>query len=286
MKIKLAFALVFCLGNLNLFAADLSGSGNNEPGRHDEDGIFYAAEKQNLLKNGDFENGTSFWTLGKYNGGTATFYSDSIDNPFSGNQAKIQSFGSFTKDFMDIQLFSFLEITQNTIYHISFKASVRNECLISASIGNGIDTFFEEKMLLRPEQIHYGPFVFKGNADEAFSFFALNLGRTNSTVCFDDIVITADNTEKQFNNIIANSGINIETLSNSKELYIHLPTNAKTDYPIVFIDEQGKTVGTSRILEGSQELLLNLKNTLKTGAYTMKVFTPEKTIAYNLQIAK
>jgi hypothetical protein len=286
MKIKLAFLFLIYLSNLNLFATDPSESGNKNTLQYDENSIFYAAEKINLLKNGDFENGTSYWTLGKYNGGTATFYTDSIDNPFPGNLAKIQSSGSFTKDYKDIQLFSFLEITQNTIYHITFKASVSSECLISASFGNGIDTFFEEKLLLRPEETLYGPLVFKGNADEAFSFFALNLGRTNSTISFDDIVITADNTEKQFNNILANSGINIETLSKSKELYIHLPTNAKTDYPIVFIDEQGKTVGTSRIQEGSQELLLNLQNTLKTGAYTMKVFTPDKTIAYNLQIAK
>lgn len=286
MKIKLAFLIVFLLTNLNLFATEPSESGNKPVNHYNEDGIFYAAEKQNLLKNGDFEIGTSYWTLGKYNGGTATFYTDSIDNPFTGNQAKIQSSGSFTKDYMDIQLFSFLGITKNTIYHITFKASVSSECLISASFGNGIDTFFEEKMLLRPEETNYGPFVFKGNVDEEFSFFSFNLGRTNSTISFDDIVITADNTEKQFSDILANSGINIETLSNGKELYIHLPTSAKIDYPIIFINEQHKTVGTSRIREGSQELFLNLQNNLKTGTYTMKVFTPEKMLAYNFQILR
>jgi hypothetical protein len=285
MRIKLAFLIVILFTITNLFATDPSEAGNKRINQYDEDGIFYAAEKQNLLKNGDFENGTSYWTLGKYNGGTATFYTDSTNNPFSGNQASIQSFGSFTKDYADIQLFSFMEISENTIYHVTFKASVSSECLISASFGNGIDTFFEEKLLLRPEETHYGPFVFKGNVDEAFGFFALNLGRTSTTISFDDIVVTADNTEKQFMDILANSGINIETLNHGKELFIHLPTSAKSDYPVIFINEQGKTVGTARIREGSQELFFNLKNNLKAGVYTMKVFIPEKTLAYNFQLS-
>jgi hypothetical protein len=99
-----------------------------------------------------------------------------------------------------------MKISENTTYRISFKASVSSECLISFSFGNGIDTFLEEKILLRPEERQYGPFVFTGNVDEAFGFFALNLGRTNTNMSFDDILVTTENTEKQLIDILANSG--------------------------------------------------------------------------------
>jgi hypothetical protein len=92
MKIKLAFLIVILFTITNVFATDPSEVGNKPINPNDEDGIFYTAEKQNLLKNGDFENGSRYWTLGKYNGGTATFYTDSTDSPFSGNQAKNPDF--------------------------------------------------------------------------------------------------------------------------------------------------------------------------------------------------
>jgi hypothetical protein len=285
MKIKLAFLIVILFTITNVFATDPSEVGNKPINPNDEDGIFYTAEKQNLLKNGDFENGSRYWTLGKYNGGTATFYTDSTDSPFSGNQARIQTFGSFTKEYTDIQLLSFMKISENTTYRISFKASVSSECLISFSFGNGIDTFLEEKLLLRPEERQYGPFVFTGNVDEAFGFFALNLGRTNTNMSFDDILVTTENTEKQLIDILANSGVSIETLNHGKQLFVHLPNNAKSDYPVIFINEQGNTVGTAQIKEGCQKFFFNLKGHLKAGAYTMKVLIPEKTLAHNFRIS-
>ena len=286
MKSKLANLFIIGFLPLNLWATEPSEPSKTSENRYDKDGIFYAAELENLLKNADFENGTSYWTLGKYSGGTATFFTDSIADFSSGKHAIIHSSGSFNRDYMDIQLFSFLEISQNSIYSITFKASVTSECLISISIGNGIEILYEQKLLLRPEEVSYGPFIFKSSIDDSFSFFAFNLGRTNSTISFDDVIITVDNTEKHFNKILASGGINIETLNQGLELFIQLPTSAKTDYPIIFINDQGKTVSTTKIREGSQEIFLPTSATMKKGSYTMKVFTPEKTLAYNFQIGK
>jgi hypothetical protein len=254
------------------------------PSQHDKSGIFYFAHAKNLLLNSDFENGTSYWTLGKYNGGIATLYTDSVNNSFSGKQAVVQAGGSFNREYEDIQLFSFMEISKNTIYTISFQASVKTACLISISLSNGVDTFFDEELLLRPEQTIYGPFSFKSNTDEAFSFFAFNLGRTNATMVFDDVTITADDTEKQFEQIVSNAGINIHQVSQGKELYIQLPTAAKADYPVIFINEKGKTLRTAKIHEGAQELFLKLDNQLQMGNYVVQVFAPEKTHAYNFQV--
>lgn len=286
MNKKLALTFLTGLIPIYLFAQyPIENEGVIErPSQHDKSGIFYFAHTENLLQNPDFENGTSYWTLGKYNGGSATFYTDSISDAFSGRQAVVQTKGSFNKEFDDIQLFSFIEISKNTIYTISFQASVKTACLISISLSNGVDTFFDEKLLLRPEQTIYGPFSFKSITDESFSFFSFNLGRTNATMVFDDVAITADDTEKQFEQIVSNAGINIHQVSQGKELYIQLPTAAKADYPVIFINEKGKTLRTAKIHEGAQELFLKLDNQLQMGNYVVQVFAPEKTHAYNFQV--
>jgi len=284
MKFKLACMLIIGLIPFHLSATDPIKSEDNAPKNYAEDGIFYAAENKNILANPDFENGTSYWTLGKYNGATATFTADSISTEFNGKQAVIHTGGSLEMDYSDIQFFSFMEVSSNTIYNISFSASVKKTTLISVSIGNGIDIFYEEKLLLRPEKKHYGPFTFKADLDELFAFFALNLGRTNTKITVDEVLITADHTEKKFNEIIANSGINIEHIPNSNELYIQLPTSAKDDYPIIFTNEKGKTVKTDKIRTGSQELFINLQSSFERGNYIMKVFAADKTMSYSLSI--
>jgi hypothetical protein len=286
MKKKLAFVILIVIAPFYLSATDPTKNDNSteRPAQHDEGGIFYVAQSANLLQNPDFENGTSYWTLGKYNGGSATFYTDSIAGIFSGRQAVVESKGSFKNEFEDIQLLSFIEISKNTIYTISFQATVKAACLISISMSNGIDTFFDEKLLLRPEQTIYGPYSFKSIVDESFTYFAFNLGRTNASMVFDDVKIAADDTEKQFEQIVSNAGINIHPASQGKELYIQLPTAAKADYPVVFTNEKGKTLRTAKINEGAQELFLQLDSKLQMGNYVVQVFAPEKTHAYNIHI--
>jgi hypothetical protein len=280
MKMQLTILLLTFVCSLPSFATDPT---EKKASQHNEGGIFYSADQQNLLKNPDFSNSTSCWTLGKFNGGNATFFTDSLQNPLSGPQAIVVSGGSFTDAYEDIQLFSSIEISQNTIYSITFEAFVKKASLISISVGNGMDAFYDEKLLLRPEQTIYGPFTFKSGTDEAFAFFSFNLGRTNATLGFDNVSITADNTEKQFQEIVTNTGINIHPVGH-KELYIQLPTVAKTDYPVICVNGNGKAVRTDKIREGSQELFFRFDENLQAGNYTIKVFAPEKTVAYNFQV--
>lgn len=286
MEKKLAFIVLIIFAPICLFATEPTENiaPKEQPAQHDKEGIFYLGQSANLLQNPDFDNGTSYWTLGKYNGGSATFYTDSTSDMFTGRQAVIQSSGSFNNEFEDIQLFSFLQISKNTIYSITFQASVKTASLVSISLSDGIDAFFEEKLLLRPEQTFYGPFTYKSNTDEPFAFFSFNLGRTNATMIFDDVTLLADDTEKQFEQIVANAGINIHPVREGKELYIQLPTAAKADYPVLFINEKGKTLRTAKINEGTHELFLKLDGQLQMGNYVVQVFAQEKTHAYNIQI--
>ena len=251
---------------------------------HSKDGIFYSLKNDLIIQNPDFSNGTSYWTLGKFNGGNADFYTDSIDDDLNGHHAVIHSRGSFSNNFDDIQLFSFLEISKNSIYSISFEASVKTASLISISISNGIEIFYEEKLLLRPGRNLYGPFNFRSDVDETFAYFAFNLGRTSGKLHFDEVSITADDTEKQFRQIVENSGINIHALSGGKELYIQLPVTAKNDYPVIFSNEKGRAIKTANIPEGSSELWIQLDENMTRGQYLMKVFASEKVLAYRLII--
>lgn len=282
LKLTYLFLLICC--SISLSATDPPKTSRSAPDPIDDRSIFYSAEASNLIKNPEFEKETKHWFLGKYNGGSATLATDSACDKFKGRFALIKTSGVFDSNYEDIQLFSFLEISRNTNYKISFKASVHEECLISLTLSNGIETYFEEKLLLRPGQTNYGPFIYKGGFDESFAFFSFNLGKTHNSIAFDDISILADNTEKDFNELLAKSGINIEMIANGRELYISLPTSAKSDYPLIVVNDKGQTVKAQKILEGNQEGFINLQNTYDPGDYLLKIISPDKLLTYKFKV--
>jgi hypothetical protein len=284
MKNKLACIIVAISLPISLLAGDPAKKAEGNTKVHDAKGIFYTAENFNLLTNPGFENGSSYWTLGKYNGGSATLRIDTTKNKTNSAIALIQTFGSFGKEYSDIQLFNFLEMTEKTVYSISFQAFVDKEFLISISVSDGSQDFFEEKLLLRPGQTNYGPFIFQSPQTESYSFFAFNLGRTNDVLKFDNIQITADHTEKRFDEVVSNNGFNLLEIKPGEEFYIQLPTGAKADYPVLLMDENGRTVFTDIIEGGIQEKTIKLRNSLKPGNYLMQVFEPQKTLASNIYI--
>jgi len=248
-----------------------------------EHGIFTGEQKSNLISNAGFENRTSSWTLGKFNGGTGLFTTDTI-HQISGEQSALVITENTTQDYTDVQLFTFFQISGQTRYSISFQAEVANTNLVSLTVGNGFETFFEEKFLLRPEQKLYGPFNFKSSKDDQFTFLAFNLGKTKGELRFDDVVIQADYTDKKFNQILANTGINLWPVDKYREFYLQLPTVATEDYPVVFLNEHGKTVKMDKISQGIQEKQFYLNENFEKGSYTLKVFTPYKTLAYNFEL--
>lgn len=284
MKNKLACFIIVILSSISLLANEPAKSTENPNSKYDENSIFYAAENRNLIGNPGFEESTNNWTLAKYNGSAANFKTDSLNSSFADCHGIVHTSGSLDMQYEDIQLINFLEISQHTNYNISFKAIVEEECLISISLSNGIETYFEEKLLLRPGQTIYGPYSYKSDFEESFTFFSFNLGRTEATISLDDISITADNTEKEFENIIAKSGINFKTSSGGRELFISLPTSARFDYPIAVYNEMGKSIKTNKIREGSQEVFLKIHNTIDPGNYTLKIYGPDEVLNHKFSI--
>jgi hypothetical protein len=146
------------------------------------------ANQKKQIKNPGFENYTSNWILGKYNGGAGLFYTDSVESISTGRSAIILTENQDQK-LHDLQLFTSLDLNGQTQYRISFKAQVKKACLVSISIGNELETVFEEKIILQPGMMIYGPFIFINEVNDPFQFFAINLGKTSQKIVLDDIII-------------------------------------------------------------------------------------------------
>lgn len=267
-----------------LFASD-KDENKSPKSSYGKNGIFSQTTETNLLANPGFENKTSNWILGKHNGGSGLFSTDTLsDQP--GNRYAIIIAKNKNKDFQDLQLFTSLPITEQTKYTISFEANVKTACLISISLNNGFETLFEEKFLLRPEQKFYGPFIFNSKVEDPFAYFAFNLGKSNTIIQFDEVEINADQTEKEFNSIITKSGINInqKQLAAEKTLHISSPTIATSEIPIMVYDDNNNVIMATKINKGEYEAMLTFDNSTSKGEYSLKIFTPDNFLSHNFRI--
>lgn len=276
MNKKLILLLITIATLLQTYARDKNDP-NAPKSNYPDEGIFTGTREINLIANPGFENHTSKWTLGKYNGGSGLFTIDTV-NIISGKQTALIQSDNQQGDYHDLQLFTFLPLAHQTRYSISFQADVKTACLISISIGNGFETLFEEKFLLRPGIKQYGPFVYNCVEDDPFSYFAFNLGKTNNKMRFDDITIQADHTEREFNEVIAKTGINVHYNTSSKEnsIFISSPRETSTDLPIILYDQDNNVIFTNKLFKGYNEANIKLNNELSKGNYQLKVFTPDK----------
>ncbi|MCG8311338.1 MAG: hypothetical protein MI975_28375 [Cytophagales bacterium] len=272
--------IVLVIGNtIRSYAGNDNTEENKETKRtaFPEDGIFTGRRESNLLANPGFENRTSRWTLGKVNGGIGLFTTDSVPGNANTRKAVVITKNE-NKNYGDVQLFTYFNLTDQTAYSIEFMAEVEKTSLISISIGNGFTTFYEKKFLLRPEVKHYGPFHFASKINEPFCFFSFNLGKTNTTILLDDVIVRADHTEREFNKVIANSGINLHYNQSDSEnsVFLSLPTELSTELPIMLYDENKNLVFAKKLRRGEKEAIINLDKELDKGIYVLKLYRFDK----------
>jgi len=281
MSRKLTILLITIFSALQITASDKKEH-NSTVVKYPDDGIFTGIKETNLISNPGFENRTSSWTLGKYNGGSGIFTIDTT-NSLCGKQSAIVKAENHHQDYQDLQLFTFLQLSNHTMYSISFQADVKTACLISISIGNGFETLYEEIFLLRPEQKHYGPFIFQSEVDESFSYFAINLGKTHAKMKFDDLEIQADHTEREFKQVIANSGINVNYNTNNQgnSIYISSAGRSESEIPFILYDDNYNVILTNKIRNGSNEAIITLSNDLPKGKCYLKLFNLGKQELYS-----
>lgn len=281
--IKVILIILFLPGTI----LATEGSKSERPkGSYPDEGIFTGTKNNNLILNPGFENRTSNWILGKHNGGAGLFTIDSTTS-ISGESSALLITENDNNDIGALYLFTNFPLTSLTSYSITFRAKVKTVCLISISFTNGFDAYFEKEILLQPDTEFYGPFTFSSKYEDLFTYFSFNLGKTNATILLDDIDIHSDQTEKEFKQIIASSGINIfqhqTDLENS--IYINLPKAAVSDIPIILYDQKKNIVLSSRIIQGESEASISFKDQSES-AFLLKIFTSTKEENFMIQFER
>jgi len=282
-KILLATSLACCISPLFGSDKEKDESSKSNKSSTSDKGIFTAELPHNLIQNPGFENKTSKWALGKYNGGSGLFYTDTA-NTIAGRQSAIVITENNGRQYEDVQLFSFFSMVKKAQYEVSFKAKVNSVCPISISVSNGFETFYEAKFNLVPEKESYGPFVFNSKQDDSFSFFSFNLGKTNHRIILDEVKIRADHTKKEFDHLVSKSGINIHYNKDQNHISINSPTEAQGDLPIILYDEHKNVISTHKIYKGDKEANITLSNQLDKGTYELNVFTFTKYERFKLVV--
>ena len=277
MKLQLISILIAFCSITQAFSTSHTkpNSTNSNPDHRNEKDIFSGTHEINLINNPGFENKTSKWSLGKYNGGSGLFTADSI-NPLNGNHSALVVTANNGKQYNDVQLFTFFNLQKQSEYHIAFTASVQSTCEVSISVSNGFENFFETKLILRPDKKLYGPFSFTSKEDNLFSYFSFNLGKTNAAIHLDDVVVLAKPVIREFEQLITTSGINILFNKNKNMLCVSSPSVAKIDIPILLFDANYNVIITDKITEGQNEANITLNNDLTKGKYMIKVFTSKE----------
>ena len=287
MSKKLTIILVILCSIFHVHASDDNETTGNrlKSSTFPEDGIFSGLRETNVLINPGFENHTSRWILAKVNGGIGVFTTDSIQR-ISESRSAVVITENTNHDFQDVQLFSHFDLTEKAIYSIKFSAEVKKTCLISITVGNSFDTFYEKKLLLRPETKQYGPFYFSSEVSDPFSFFAFNLGKTKAKIILDDVVIQADHTQREFDNVITRSGINVHlSRSNSENsIFITLPMELSADLPVLLYDEDNKLIFARKIRKGEKEEIIILDESLDRGHYFLKLYGLYNLESYKIEL--
>ena len=250
---------------------------------HGEKGIFAGARDFNLSKNPGFENRTSTWLLGKYNGGSGLFTTDTI-KPLHGRQSALVVTDNSGKEYNDVQLFTFFNLLKGSAYEIIFEADVQSNCKISITVSNGFETFYEVRLALQPGKKQYGPFKFIGKQDDQFSYFSFNLGKTKAEIRFDEVIIRADHSEREFDEMISRSGINFHYDQDKSMVCISAPTEAQSDLPILLYDQNNNIINTYKIRKGSKEANITFNMEMDKGNYLLKVFTRDEQEAFHFSI--
>jgi len=108
LAIKLSFQLILILSFLSSISA-LAADGETPQSR----GIFKSAESVNLIKNPSFEEGSSYWMLGKYDGGKGKFQVDTTKKIMNGLVAVVVTANDIEGNPSNVQLFSTVRLEKN-----------------------------------------------------------------------------------------------------------------------------------------------------------------------------
>ncbi len=213
--IRLIFMVLFAAflySNTILAKDDAIADGPNIPKPISVLGIDHFSDGHNLIRNGDFSDGTTNWVLGKFNGASAILTIDSASRLNGENSALINIFTTDNKA-SAIKLFQDMPVEGRTKYSLKFQAKVMEPMVIEISISSDFQDYWKEEVLLLPGQLQYGPFTFGSEAADYTATLVFDLGRDPGKINIDAVSVVGDFANNEFEKLLSSSGIN--SMSNS-----------------------------------------------------------------------
>lgn len=147
----------------------------------------------NIIKNGNFEVGMSNWNLAQQKGAVATFSVTNVEG-FSGNAMKI-SIATLPENEWDLSLGQYIIIEEGKTYELTFIAkadSKRDVKILIQQLSPGNEVYFSQKVTLTQTPTTY-KYLFKSSVSEPKVKFRINLGKNDSSVYFDNVMINQVN---------------------------------------------------------------------------------------------
>lgn len=278
-------AVLFC-SNMLLAEGDPAGDEPKSPKSIPDREIFHFSDGNNLIKNGDFRNGTTGWVLGKYDGASAILMIDSTGSLYGKNSALI-NISSNNKKPSDIRLFQDFPVDKHATYSMSFQAKVKAPKLVTMTLCNDFKEFWSEEVMLVPGKLEYGPFTFESEEADYTTSLALNLGGDAGKINIDAVSVTGDFTHGEFEKILSSSGINVFPNPADGYVHINLPIESKDEMPVTISDLDGHVVQTTFIQPGTQELVLKLQPVVQgLGYYVLNVYMPDRLFTKKIRVGE
>ena len=162
-------------------------------------GIDHFSDGHNLIRNGDFSEGTTNWVLGKYDGASAIMILDGTNKLSGENSALINIFSTDNKA-SAIRLFQDMPVEGRTKYYLKFQAKVMEPKVIEITLSNDVQDYWKEEILLLPGQQQYGPFTFESEAADYATSLVFNLGLSPGIINIDAVSVTGDFVKNEFVN--------------------------------------------------------------------------------------
>ena len=143
----------------------------------------------NIIKNGNFDDGMTNWTLAQQKGAVATSSVTNIEG-FTGNAVKI-TIATLPENEWDLSLNQYIGIEDGKTYEVSFIAKAdtkRDVKVLIQQLYPGEAVYFSQKTTLTQTPTLY-KYTFKSTVNEPKVKFRINIGKNSSAVYFDNIEI-------------------------------------------------------------------------------------------------
>ncbi|MGF1636574.1 MAG: carbohydrate-binding protein [Cyclobacteriaceae bacterium] len=251
----------------------------------DIDYIEFVPEVQNLLMNGEFDNGTSGWTSNFQQGASGNF-SVVTNAAMSGPNAARISISNGGSSNWHIEFFAFFSLESAKTYEISFQAKAQSSrsALVALQRNSSPWTHYWEQNFNIGTGTQTYTYTWTSNINDANTRINFKLGNSSADVWIDKVSIkeVSSGSRLGFNetldfelndNSTLNSEVSIYPNPTGRHMFFVNISNANRheNYLIRMMDSSGKTISSHEI-KGENDLVHGINcESLNSGVYLIHV---------------